>query len=435
MFTQFIEFIDSKKVLILGFGREGRSTYGIIRRHLPEKEIGIADIKELEFSAPFTTLHTGKTYLESLKDYEVIIKTPGISFRDFIIPRDVIITCQTDLFLHFFKSFCVGITGTKGKTTVATLLYAMLKKAGKNACLIGNIGVPALEALEDGKAEIAIVEMSSHQLEFTTASPQLALLTNIYPEHLEHHNGFTGYVNSKFNIIKHQNSQDCFICNALQCYDGFCDFSKIPSTVIKVTTNISGYEKIYETVEFNEHLIGNHNIQNAFLATAAARKLGVSDKDICQAISEYGGIEHRLELVGTYNEIRFYNDALATIPQATIAGIEGIGNVDTLVLGGMSVGVDLDSFENYLFNSNVSNIIGLPDTGRQICIALANRSCNKNLILVEDMEQAVEKAFEITQKGKSCLMSPAASSYNVYKDFEHKGKHFKKLVQERTEEK
>lgn len=431
MFEQLIDFLNSRTVLILGFGREGRSTYNIIRRHLPEKDIGIADIKEIDLSDEHVSLFTGKDYIDCIKNYEVIIKTPGISLSNYILPKNAVITCQTDLFLNYSDCPCVGVTGTKGKTTVATLIYQMLKKSGKNAALIGNVGLPALDTLEDREPEVAVVEMSSRQLEFTTASPHIAVLTNIYREHIEHHNGFTGYVTSKLNIARHQSTKDYFVCNALQSYDGYCDFSKINSTVIKVGSDIAGYERIYEAVEQNAYLIGNHNMQNAFLAATAARRLGVDDKDICDAIVEYQGIEHRLEPIGTVEGIKFYNDAIATIPQATVCAVEGLGDVDTLIFGGMSVGVLFDEFENYLYNSKITNLIGLPDTGRKICTNLANRGSGKNLILAEDMESAVEKAFMVTKKGCSCLMSPAASSYNVYKDYEHKGNHFKKLVTER----
>ncbi|MCQ2481438.1 MAG: UDP-N-acetylmuramoyl-L-alanine--D-glutamate ligase [Clostridia bacterium] len=428
MFSEFIEFIENHSILILGFGREGRSTYDIIRRHLPEKEIGISDIREIDIEDPYVKIHTGKDYLECMKDYQIVIKTPGVSFTDFIVPKNVIITCQTDLFLHFSDCMCVGITGTKGKTIVSTLLYNMLKNEGKNTCLIGNIGLPVLDTLEDGEPEIAIVEMSSHQLEFTTASPHIALVTNVYPEHLSHHNGFNGYIKSKMNIVMHQTSRDYFISGAADSYDDYVNFANISSTVIKVTSDISGYEKIYEAVEQNKYLIGKHNLLNAFYAAAAARCLGVSEESIYKAILEFKGVENRLEPVGNIFGIDFYCDSTATIPQATIAGIEAVENIDTLIFGGQSSGVDYDYLENYLAKSKITNLIGLPDTGRQICINLANRGCQKNMILAEDMEAAVNKAFAVTAKGKACLMSPAASSYNVYKDFEHKGKHFKDLV-------
>ncbi|MBR0113272.1 MAG: UDP-N-acetylmuramoyl-L-alanine--D-glutamate ligase [Clostridia bacterium] len=429
MFEQFIDFVKNHTVLILGFGREGRSTYDIIRRHLPDKELGISDIREIEIDDPYVTTYSGKNYLDCIKKYEAVIKTPGISFDDFIVPQNVIITCQTDLFLHFSDCLCVGVTGTKGKTIVSSLLYDMLRKEGRSACLIGNIGLPVLDTLEDGEPEIAIIEMSSHQLEFTTASPHIAVLTNIFPEHLEHHSGYNGYVASKLNIVRHQASRDYFICSADKSYDVYCDFSNIPSTVIKVSSDISGYENLYTAYEQNPVLIGEHSLKNAFMAGSAARLLGVSEANIAQAIIEFRGVSHRLEYIGSKDGIDFYDDATATIPQATLAGMEAIDNLDTLIFGGMSIGIDYAEFENYLFRSKIHNLIGLPDTGRIICSNLANRGCKKNLVLAEDMEDAIEHAFSLTEKGKACLMSPAASSYNVYKDFEHKGNHFRDLVE------
>ena len=154
MFKQLIEFIDSHKVLILGFGREGRSTYDIIRRHLPEKEIGIADIREININDPKVTVHSGPNYLDSMKDYQVVIKTPGVSFNDFIIPKDIIITCQTDLFLHFSDCLCVGVTGTKGKTTVSTLIYICLSNPAK-ACALSETSVfPCLTPLRTANRKL-----------------------------------------------------------------------------------------------------------------------------------------------------------------------------------------------------------------------------------------------------------------------------------------
>ena len=428
MFKDLIQFIDSKSVLILGFGREGRSTYDVIRRHLPEKEIGIGDIRDISLSDEYVKLHCGPNYMDAMKDYEVVIKTPGVSFKGVRVPEGTVVTCQTDLFMHFSDCLCVGITGTKGKTTVATLVYDMLKKGGKNATLVGSIGVPVLDSLEDKEPEIAVVEMSSHQLEYTTASPQIAVITNIYPEHPDHYNGFNGYVSAKMNIAKHQTSDDYLICNAVQNFDNYCDFSSILSTVIKTTSYSPEYAPFIDAAEKNPHLIGRHNKQNVTLAVTVAKCLGIDDSAIVEAIGEFKGIEHRLEPVGIYKNIFFYEDVTATIPVATECAVEALKNVDTLIFGGQDVGVSYSEFEDFLSSCNVRNLIGLPDIGREICADLANKGCRKNLYLADDMEDAVKTAFSITEKGKTCLMSPASSSYNVYKNFDHKGNHFKELV-------
>ena len=237
MFQQLIEYFRERSVLILGFGREGRSTYNFIRKHLPEKQIGIADMKQIELDDPNVTLHCGGDYLDAIEKYETVIKTPGISFRDVMVPTETEVTCQTDLFMRFSDCVCVGITGTKGKTTTSTLIYEIVKQSGKDVFLMGNMGLPVLDSIETINKGIAVIEMSSHQLEYTTASPHVAVMTNIYPEHLDHYNGFSGYVAAKLNIIRHQVGCDYFICNAEQDFEQYYNFSKTPVSVIKVSKN------------------------------------------------------------------------------------------------------------------------------------------------------------------------------------------------------
>jgi UDP-N-acetylmuramoylalanine--D-glutamate ligase len=352
-----------------------------------------------------------------------------MSFRDVTVPEGVEVTCQTDLFLRFSKCICVGVTGTKGKTTTSTLIYEMVKQSGKTACLIGNIGVPVLDNLAEGETEIAVIEMSSHQLEFTTASPHVAVMTNIYPEHLDHYNGFSGYVAAKLNIIRHQVGCDYFICNAEQDFEQYYNFSKTPVSVIKVSKNGGkADENLIAAANGNERLKGIHNQQNVCVAATAARCLGVSDEDILTAVENFGGIENRMEPIGEYYGIKFYNDAIATIPHAVECAVEALDDVDTLIFGGMDRGIEYDGFEDYLDKCKLRNIIGMPDTGIDICNALLERGCPKNLIIADTMEEAVDAAFRFTRKGRSCIMSPAASSYNVYKDFEHKGNHYKECI-------
>ena len=429
MFQQLIEYFNERNVLILGFGREGRSTYDVIRRNLPDKHIGIADRRDLDLNDKNVTLHCGENYLDAIGQYDTVIKTPGMSFRDVIVPEGVEVTCQTDLFLRFSRCICVGITGTKGKTTTSTLIYEMVKQSGKTVSLIGNIGVPVLDNLAEGETEVAVIEMSSHQLEFTTASPHVAVMTNIYPEHLDHYNGFGGYVAAKLNIIRHQTGSDYFVCNAEQDFDRYFDFSNAKTSVIKVGVNGSkGDEAIIAAAAANERLKGEHNRQNVCVAATVARCLGISDDDILKAVENFAGIENRMEPVGEYEGIKFYNDSIATIPHAVECAIEAIGDVDTLIFGGMDRGIDYSGFKRYLQKCRVRNLIGTPDTGTDICNALIESGCPKNIVIAQDLEEAVEAAFEFTEKGKSCLMSPAASSYNVYKDFEDKGNHYKQLV-------
>lgn len=428
MYQQLIDHLKGKRVALLGMGREGRSTYNFIRRYLPEQKLIIADMNEVKLDDPNVEFICGDGYLDAINRADIVIKAPGVPLLHFERPEGVEITCQTDLFLRYSGFLCVGVTGTKGKTTTSTLIYSMLRAADKPACLIGNMGYPVLDSLEDCEGEIAVIEMSSHQLEFTTCSPHIAVLTNIYPEHLDHYDSFECYVNAKLNIVKAQGEGDTFIYNADQGIGDYFDLDGYCGEAVGVSVND---ENDFENI--NEHLLGEHNLQNCLFAREAVRRLGVSDEDILNALKNYEGIEHRMEHFADVKGIKFVNDCIATIPHSVMCGIEALGDVDTLIFGGMDRGLDYSEFQSDLENSNLKNLICLPDTGHKIGMAMAENDSGKNIFIVEDMESAVRKALSCTRSGHTCLLSPAASSYNKYKNFEEKGRHFKAIVRRYAE--
>ncbi|MBO5066638.1 MAG: UDP-N-acetylmuramoyl-L-alanine--D-glutamate ligase [Clostridia bacterium] len=434
--SRIIEYIKDKKILILGFGREGKSTYSYIRKHLPEKELFIGDRNQPQIEDENVSVIYGENYLGCLGDFDIVFKSPGIAFlEDDMYPETTEITCQTDMFLRFCDPVVVGITGSKGKTTTSTLIYEMLKAGGVNTCLIGNIGVPVFEKADEGDDLVAVIEMSSHQLEFTKASPHVAVLVNIYEEHLDHYKtGFEGYVGAKLNIALHQKNNDVLIYNPEQDLTGVVDWDKVIRGIPTPVTFTSAAEDefVNELWKSTEHLKGEHNRQDIAYALAAARVFGVSDEAARLAISGFGGIEHRMEYVGVINDVTYYNDSIATIPTAVMGAVKAIGNVDSHIFGGLDRGIDYTDFIEFLKNNNVKNLIGLPETGHMIIEELKKQGCTKNMICAKDMADAVENADKYTEKGKSCLFSPAAASYNYYKNFEEKGKHFKKLVQQLT---
>jgi UDP-N-acetylmuramoylalanine--D-glutamate ligase len=429
MFQCVADYFRNKKILILGFGREGRSSYNYIRKFFPNMPLTIADLKEINIEDENVELICGEKYLDCLEGYDIVLKSPGISFKNVRIPQGVEVTCQTDLFLRYAPCVKVGITGTKGKTTTSTLIYGILCTAGVPACLIGNMGVPVFDCLAKVSGKTAVIEMSSHQLEFTHASPHIAVLTNIYEEHLDHYNGFEGYVNAKLNIFRKQTENDYFIYNADQDYNGFFEADEVKSKLIKVSANDDEGNEFYRKLDgINERLIGSHNKQDIFFAAAAAHCLGINDEAIEKGIRNFKGIPHRMEPIGTYEGIKFYNDSIATIPHAVMCALEALRDVDTLIIGGMDRGLDYTQFACELYNNQFRNLICLPETGHRIAADVNSLGSNKNVICVESMEQAVDKAFEVTKKGCSCILSPAAASYNRYKDFEEKGAHFISLV-------
>ncbi len=424
MFPRIIEFLKDKNILLLGFGREGRSTLEYIRKYLPEKKLTLADRNPVELSDKNVITVTGVGYLDGINEYDLVIKSPGISLRDVEVYDRTKITCQVDLFLRFAPCRKIGITGSKGKTTTSTLTYMMLKKAGVDAVLIGNIGIPVLECIEKvNENTVAVIEMSSHQLEFCVSSPEVAVFTNIFEEHLDHYKGgFTGYVNAKTNIARYQNEKDLFVYGAKSDIEKYVDLNKIKSEKQPVS------DETFDLQFENEHLLGSHNRTDVCFAFAATRRFGVTEKQAVDAANSFEGIEHRMEKVGEFDGITFYNDCIATIPFAVLNAVHALKRVGTLIIGGKDRGLDYTEFIEDLLNENIDNIICMPDTGYSIGERLKEKNAKSNILFAENMEKAVSLAFENTEKGKICLLSPAASSYNVYKNFEEKGKHYKSLI-------
>ncbi|MBR2877029.1 MAG: UDP-N-acetylmuramoyl-L-alanine--D-glutamate ligase [Clostridia bacterium] len=430
--SQIIEYIKDKKILILGYGREGVSTYNYIRKHLPDKKITIADKNLIKLEDENTDLICGDDYLSYLNDFDLVFKSPGIAFLESVKYSEATeITCQTDMFLRFAKPTVIGITGSKGKTTTSTLIYEMLKADGKNTCLIGNIGVPVFEKADESEDLIAVIEMSSHQLEFTKASPKVAVLVNIYEEHLDHYkDGFYGYANAKLNITRFQTENDFFIYNNEQDVGHNLNLKDaINGSIVEVGFSYAeNNEFVNELWKSTEHLKGTHNRQDIAYAVAAVKCFGVSDDSIRKAVKEFSGIEHRMEFVGKFKGASYYNDSIATIPTAVMGAIKALGNVTTLIFGGLDRGIDYSDFIEYLSDCDIQNLIGLPETGHDILDDVRLRNAGINAFYAENMEEAVIMARENTPENGVCLFSPAAASYNFYKNFEEKGRHFKDLV-------
>ena len=223
MINDLIQYFKDKKILILGFGREGQSTYRLIRKYLKNQHLYISD-KKAHFEEQFENLQndknitciSGAKYLENLQDYDIIMKTPGISFAYMdTAPYVSKIKSQLELLLEFFNVFTIGVTGTKGKSTTSSLIYKILSDQNIKSMLLGNIGIPIFDYVDSiqEKEMTLVLEMSSHQLEYTKLSPNIAIFLNIFEEHLDHYESFQKYVEAKCNIFKYQKKSDSFIYN------------------------------------------------------------------------------------------------------------------------------------------------------------------------------------------------------------------------------
>ena len=451
MIERLVEFLKGKNILILGFGREGETSYKFIREHLKDQKLTIADMNEVIVEDyPYlaedknTKLVLGKGYLSGLENYDLIIKTPGLSLKDMDISKfKQKITSQLELVMEYLNVFTIGITGTKGKSTTSTLMYQIIKDQGKNVMLLGNIGEPIFNRIDEmGRDTILVLEMSSHALEFVKRSPEISILLNIYEEHLDHYSSLEKYIEAKYNIAKFQKDGNYFIYNYdNELMDEFnyqykeedyaVSINEIPNTVNKVFIKDENVylnnEKLFN-INLKMNLKGMHNINNIMFVVTVARLMGLDIGKALDTISNFKPLEHRMEFVATVGGVSYYNDSIATIPESTINGVNAIKNVNTLIVGGKDRGVNLDELIEFLWNSDIENIICLHTTGEYIYNKL--EKSDKNLFKVNNMESAVKIAKKVSRPGTNCLLSPAAASYGFFKNFEERGQIFKKCVLE-----
>ena len=449
MINAIVSHLQNKKILILGFGREGRSSFSFIKKYLNTANVCIADKNKVDISTDDNVrVISDEDYLNSLNEFDIILKSPGISLKNVDVDTSKI-SSQLDLFLRYSSITTIGITGTKGKTTTSTLIYNILKKANKSCFLLGNIGVPVFECLENiTNDSIAVVEMSSHQLEFMTHSPNIAILTNLYPEHLDHYLSYQHYINAKLNIFKFQKNNAYSIFGLDQPQYTAKIKSCICSNEIAISLDHEKNASLYLDKNFvittptyksnicvknlNKHLLGNHHFYDIMFAFAACKALNIDDNYIILSLKEFAGIPHRMEYVGCFNGIHFYNDSIATIPAAVINAVNTLNKVNTLIIGGMDRGISYTDFAQFLIDSNIEHIICLYETGKKIAKMILNTdpTLSSRVFIVETLTDAVDMAFAKTKKDSICLLSPAAASYGYFKNFEDRGNTFKKLIHE-----
>ena len=408
MKMRIVNFLKDKKIAILGFGIEGKSSFQFIRNYLPDKHLAIHDKNGIEIDDRNTTLISGENYLQNLNDYDIILKTPGISLAQlnyYIDPEKI--SSQTALFLEYYGKQTIGITGTKGKSTTTSLIYHILKENHKKAVLAGNIGVPFFDIVEQiDQQTIVVAELSAHQLEYGQHAPHIAVLLNLYQEHLDHFNSFASYMQAKLNITKYQNETDILVYN------------QDDEWITKLLTQHNFARKYYP--------YSSRIKQNAAITTC--RLLGVSDKEIESALATFVPLEHRQEFVGEKHGIRFYNDSIATVPEATIYALQTLKEVNTLLLGGFDRGIDYTCLYEYLNEHPVENIVFMGPAGKRMQTEWAAVRGVRYAIEENDMQKIIHFAIQNTQKGKICLLSPAAASYHQYTNFEERGKLFKQCV-------
>ncbi len=424
-----IQDLTGKKILMLGYGKEGHSVVlalkaaGIdvpvsVTDRYPDEPVMVREIRGEKESKPKA--------LTSLSDYDIIIKSPGIPPNDELTALGTKVTSATQLFFDTVAetgAVIVGVTGSKGKSTTSTLIHDILKAAGKDVYLVGNIGKPSLDYLPHAKpGAIFVHELSSYQLLSLSVSPPVAVVTSFFPEHLDYHGSLEAYRDAKAHVARFQKPEDIiFYCGESEGATWIANqgpAKKVPFSATDCPVTIE------ET-----HLLGRHNLSNMGGAAKAAAHFGIGP-DVCAGVfREFRGLPHRLQSLGVQDGIEWVDDAISTTPESAIAALDSLGDrVVTMILGGQDRGNDFTGLAKRIKDSSVRTVIVFPGSGPRIREAIGDAQADVCFHNAPTMEDAVSWARRSTMEGKICLLSTASPSYNMFKNFEEKGDVFRKCI-------
>ena len=461
--TTFFSEMKEKKIALIGMGV---TNFNVIRWFLQKGlDVTVCDKREPdEIGERFDQLKklgakfiTGPNYLSKLEQFQVVLRSPGVYFyRDELQKAreaGVVVTSEMELFFDLCPCKTIGITGSDGKTTTSSLIAAILKQAGYTVHLGGNIGKALLPEVEQIQPDhIAVVELSSFQLLSMRESPDIAVITNLSPNHLDVHGTMEEYVSAKRNLLSHQNAFSSAILNADDAMTEnlkpdvrgkLLTFSR-KNQVFNGTFYDESDECLYQVNRGVRTLVcsrkdlripGVHNIEN-FLAAVAATFPFVPLSAIQKTAQTFTGVEHRIEYICKFGGVRWYNDSIATSPTRTIAGLSSFSQKLILIAGGYDKKLSYAPLAPKLVEKTKALIL-MGTTAPKIEQALQNcseyRTGSPKLYHAEKMEDAVALAENISVSGDIVLLSPASASFDQYPNFEARGNHFKRLVNQRKE--
>lgn len=405
-----------------------------------------------EYAIQGVKFSLGENYLKNLVGYDIIFRSPSmrpdIPELEKELDRGAILTSEIEMLIDLCPGKIIGITGSDGKTTTTTLIYKMLEAAGYHCYLGGNIGIPLFAKIDEMRSEdIIVLELSSFQLMTLKKSPQIAVVTNVSPNHLDIHKSYEEYIEAKKNIFKYQDKDGIVVLN----YDNDItrDFSleakgevRYFSTRVKLDDGVVldnnmikiSEDKIRKQIINVDDilLLGAHNIENACTAIAAVKDL-VKPEDIVSVLTTFKGVEHRNEFVRLLNGVKWYNDSIGSSPTRTIAGLVSFKNKVILIAGGYDKHLDYTDMGRYIVD-HVKTLVLLGQTKEKIKTAtlqeIERRGGNIDLPIIEctSLEEAVNKAYEIASEGDTVFFSPASASFDMFKNFEERGNKYKELV-------
>jgi len=439
----------------LWYGKEGKSSLQfLLKIGISPKNITILDgAKKIEgLATNFEYINQtfgidrdfnvvfGNSYLDHLKTFDIIIKTPGISlYNKKIYPYRHKITSQAQLFFDWYQGKVIAISWTKGKSTTATLVYETLKRADKNVQLIGNIGNPVLDYLDiqnptSQKNEYVVFEVSSYMLEGLKKKNYISILLNIYADHIDRHDGFQNYQDAKLNILS--GSTHNLIRDEIK--EKYSCEKKIKVSVFWHTGDYvyqEGKFYIKNTCVGDDHAIilkGEHNMMNISAVIGVCDIMNIDYKILEETLATFKGLPHRMENVWTYGGIVWLDDAISTTPESTIQAIQTFGKqIDTIFLWWTDRGYVFDALVQVIMKYAIRNVVLFPDSGKRIFKTIKKKDDGEiRIFQTNDMKEAVKFAYKYTKHSKICLLSTASPSYSVRKNFEEKGNLFQKHIKE-----
>ena len=383
------------------------------------------------------------------KEFDIIFRSQGVKRNLLQILEaeevGVEISSEIKLFFDLSPSKIIGVTGTKGKGTTSTLISNILESTGYDVYLAGNIGLPRLDLLPRLKSTSWVVlELSSTQLTDLHKSPHIAVVLNITTDHLDWHKDREEYLEAKTQIIRHQKSND--IAVLAYDYEDVRGFLKLTRGKVFYFSNAQKVNGSYvkdgrillevrnKKIEIGraEKLLlkGRHNWENVCAAVCASYLVGASIDSIKETVFSFKGLEHRLELVGEVGGVKFYNDSFSTNPQTTIAAIKSFSEPITLILGGSDKGLNYDEMAREITKSTVLNSIIIGDISKKIKRSLQKSGYKQNITELgyPKTKKIIEEAVKVTPKGGIVLLSPAAASFDMFKDYKDRGNQFKEAV-------
>ncbi len=432
------------KIAIIGYGREGASavTYW---GNLSGNEITICDKNEAVHVPEGVSKKTGTTYLKDLSDFDLIIRSPGTRPSDIVDANSEAILEKVTTGTNEFFKVCptkniIGITGTKGKGTTSTLITEILRASGKEVHLGGNIGVPALDLLDEEikPDDWVVLELSSFQLIDLKQSPHIGVCLLIVPEHLDWHRDEKEYTTAKQQLFAHQTQSDKAIYySGNPGSEGVVSVSrgdkipyfKSPGAEVKDGTITIDGHGICKTHELQ--LLGSHNWQNVCAAITAVWQLTQDEMAIREVVTTFAGLEHRLELLREADGVKYYNDSFSSVPDAAIAALDAITGKKVIIIGGFDRQLPLQNLSHAIKRHHVDlrKVVLIGASANRVSETLDGIGyTNYEIVTTKTMEGVLAKAQKAAQSGDSVILSPGFPSFDMFKDFEDRGLQFKKEV-------